>query len=63
MGSDAARALSNLIEGADADIKTVQTTIDQHPPDSSDQLLILREIQDMFRANKKTLTAALQEFI
>jgi hypothetical protein len=62
MSSATAEFLSKLLEGAEENIKAINTHLVLDPPDTSEQILILRELQESYRKQGVNLRKAIREF-
>ncbi|MCU1226152.1 MAG: hypothetical protein JWQ42_4245 [Edaphobacter sp.] len=62
MSSATARFLGKLLEGAEENIKAINIHLVSEPPDTSEQILILRELQEAYRKHCVNLRAAIRAF-
>jgi Mg2+ and Co2+ transporter CorA len=59
MSQNTAKLLKELLESVEADIKTIETQITDDKPDTSEQILQLREIQIRYKDLASSLRTAI----
>ncbi len=57
-----AKMLVEMLEAAEGDCEAIDKIIVSDPPDTTDQLLILRTLQQSFRSHCAALHSAIREF-
>jgi hypothetical protein len=62
MSSPTATLLTQMLNTVSADCDAIEKAIAADPPETTDQLLILRELQRSFRTHCDALHRAIREF-